>query len=58
MDEFNTKGNLLLEKIRSLADGKTEVTMLNEFNYAALDVIATVSFNKINLKINLLNNTN
>lgn len=42
IDEYNTKGDMLLEKIRSIADGKKEIIMLDEFNHAALDVIATV----------------
>lgn len=33
-----------MEKLRSLADGKTYVTMLEEFNRVALDVIAKVAF--------------
>ncbi len=42
MDEFNLKSNLLLEKLRLLADGKKEITLLNEFHHVTLDVIATV----------------
>ena len=42
IDEFNNKGDLLLEKLRSMADGKTQVVMLDEFNHATLDAIATV----------------
>ena len=33
---------MLLEKIISMADGKTQVVMLDEFNHATLDAIATV----------------
>jgi cytochrome P450 len=44
MDEFNLKGDMLLEKIEKKADGKTIISMLDEFNRATLDVIATVSF--------------
>ena len=45
MDDLNTKGDILLERIRSLADGKTQIVMLDELNHAALDVIATVIIN-------------
>ena len=44
MDEFNNKSNILLEKTRSLADGKTVVTMFDQFNCTALDVISAVAF--------------
>ena len=43
MNEFNQKGDILMEKLRSFADGKTEIKLLNELNHAALDVIASVS---------------
>ncbi len=36
------KGNNLIRKLRTLADGKTPIRLLDEFNYAALDVIASV----------------
>ncbi len=42
IEEFNNKGDLLSEKLRLLADGKTKVVMLEEFNHATLDAIATV----------------
>lgn len=44
MDEFNLKSNILLEKLRELADGKTIVTMFEQFNCTALDVISAVAF--------------
>ena len=50
IDEFNTKGDMLLEKLRSIADGNTEVVMLDEFNHATLDAIATVQF-VVNLEL-------
>jgi hypothetical protein len=59
MEEFNQKGDTLLERIRSLADGKTIVTLFNELNHATLDVIATVAFGMnpdcINNPNNILN---
>ena len=41
--EFNAKADILLERLRSLADGKTIVRLFNELNHTALDVIASVS---------------
>ena len=41
-DEFNLKGDLFLEKLRKMSDGKTSVTMLEEFNRTTLDVIGSV----------------
>ena len=42
-EEFNTKGDALLEKLEKVADGKTVITLLDEFNRTTLDVIATVN---------------
>jgi len=44
MDEFNLKGDILIEKLRELADGKTFIRLHNEISHAALDVIASVAF--------------
>jgi hypothetical protein len=43
LEEFNLKSDLLMERFRSLADGKTVVTLFNEINRAALDIIASVN---------------
>ena len=43
IDEFNVKGDMLLEKLEKKANGKTVISMLDEFNRATLDVIASVS---------------
>jgi len=43
MNEFNSKGDILLERLRTLADGKTQVVLLNELNRTTLDAIASVS---------------
>ncbi len=43
LEEFNLKADLLMERFRSLADGKTVVTLFNEINRAALDIIASVN---------------
>ena len=42
--EFNDKGDILMEKFRSLADGKTLVTFHSEINRFALDVISSVLY--------------
>ena len=42
--DFNTKCDSLIERLRTLADGKTVVTVFNEVNHAALDIIANVRF--------------
>nr|QUF59390.1 cytochrome p450 CYP3049F1 [Brachionus angularis] len=42
--DFNLKIDLLLERLRTLADGKTQVILFNEINHAALDIIAKVAF--------------
>ncbi len=47
IEEFNSKGDILLERIRSLADGKTVVTLFNELNHATLDVIASVLITRL-----------
>jgi hypothetical protein len=44
VNQFNAKGDLLMEKLRSLADGQTVVNLLDEFNRAALDAIALIAF--------------
>jgi cholesterol 24(S)-hydroxylase len=44
LKQFNHQGDILMEKLRSLADGKTQVTMFKYLNRATLDVIANVAF--------------
>lgn len=51
-DEFNEKSNLLMEKLRSKADGKTMVTMFPEINKLALDIISSVAFGFNNDSVN------
>lgn len=55
MDEFNLKSCILLDKISSLADGKTVVVMFDQFNCTALDVISAVAFG---MDTDTLNNPN
>ncbi len=40
--EMNSKADILVEFLRKRADGKTEITLLNEFNHTALDIISSV----------------
>jgi hypothetical protein len=42
LDDFNLQGDLLMEKLRTFADGKTMITLFKELNHATLDVIASV----------------
>lgn len=44
LKEFNSKADLLMEKLRKQADGKTLVYLGKEMNYVALDIIASVAF--------------
>lgn len=41
--EINTKGDVLLERFKKLADGVTLVKLFEEMNRAALDIIASVN---------------
>jgi hypothetical protein len=43
VNEFNNKTDLLMERFKLLADGKSTVALFNEINHAALDIIASVS---------------
>ena len=42
MDQFNASGDLLVEQLSKMADGKTEVNLLDEVNRITLDAIAKV----------------
>lgn len=42
IDHFNQVTNVLTEKLRSKADGKTVVNLMNEMNRATLDAIGLV----------------
>lgn len=41
--EFNDKSDILMEKLRLLADGKKLITLYQEVNRFTLDVISSVS---------------
>jgi len=43
MGSFNSTANILLEHLGTMADGKTEVCMFDQFARAALDVICKVT---------------
>lgn len=53
MTEFNSKADILVNFLKSKADGKTEITLLDEFNHTALDIIASVAFS---MNIDSVNN--
>lgn len=48
LKEFNTKSDVLLAKLRSMADGQTPVTLLIELNKVTLEVISSV---RISIKV-------
>nr|QEV83801.1 cytochrome P450 [Brachionus rotundiformis] len=56
MDEFNAKSDILMDKLRNLADGKTTIKMLDELNNLTLDVIAAACFGMQNDSITKENN--
>ncbi len=42
MDQFNASSDKLVEQLKKKADGKTEVTMLEQLNRVAMDIIGKV----------------
>ena len=54
MNDFNFKTDQLLEKLRKYSDGKTAVSMMDEFSRTALDVISHVAFG---METDALNNS-
>nr|AHL88994.1 cytochrome p450 3049B2 [Brachionus koreanus] len=56
MDELNAKSDVLMNKLRNLADGKTTIRMLDELNNLTLDVIAAACFGMQNDSITKENN--
>ncbi|XP_038044316.1 cholesterol 24-hydroxylase-like isoform X2 [Patiria miniata] len=54
MDQFNFSADVLVNRLTTIADGKTEVAMLDEFNRLTLDVIAKVAFD---LRLNITEET-
>jgi hypothetical protein len=43
VNQFNTKADLLMERLMTLADGKRVVNLFTEINHATLDAIAQVN---------------
>jgi hypothetical protein len=43
VEDFNIGGNSFMERLSEVADGKSSVSMLNEFNHVTLDIISKVS---------------
>nr|UOU03249.1 cytochrome P450 3049E2-1 [Brachionus rubens] len=44
LNEFNTKGNMLIKKFYSMSNNNESFSIFNEFNRIALDVIAKIAF--------------
>jgi hypothetical protein len=43
-EQFNEKADILMERFRSMADGKTLVDLLAELNHATLDAVCSLIF--------------
>jgi hypothetical protein len=39
VEQFNQKADMLMERFRSMADGKTQINLLTEMNHATLDAV-------------------
>jgi hypothetical protein len=44
IDQFNIKADILMERLRSMADGRTVVVLINELNSIALEALVQVGF--------------
>jgi hypothetical protein len=42
MNEFNSTADILIDRLRNLADGKTTVYLFDEISRAAMDMISNV----------------
>ena len=49
--QFNNKADILMERLRTMADGRTSIQLFTEINHATLDAIAFVSFLFKNLSL-------
>ena len=60
VEQFNSKADILMERLRSMADGKTQILLFKEINHATLDAIALVSsvLKTIFLVLKVLKNIN
>nr|QVK45600.1 cytochrome P450 [Brachionus paranguensis] len=55
IDELNSKIDMLMIRLRSLADGKTRINFLKEISHAALDIIANIAFS---MQVDTINDPN
>jgi hypothetical protein len=53
VDQFNQKTDILLERLRMLANGKILVNLFTEFNHATLDAVNALASNFNLFKIDL-----
>jgi hypothetical protein len=49
MNEFNSTADILIERLRRLADGKTQISLYDEVSRAAMDMISNVCKNILNI---------
>lgn len=42
VSQFNSKADILLDRLKTMADGKTLINLFDEVNHATLDAIANV----------------
>ena len=42
MPEFNSTADILIERLRNMADGKTTILLYDEISRAAMDMISNV----------------
>ena len=47
VDQFNTKADILMERLEKFADSKTIINLFTEINNATLDAIAQVFKNNL-----------
>jgi hypothetical protein len=40
VEQFNQTANLLMERLRSMADGKNSIELFHELNHATLDAVS------------------
>lgn len=55
IDQFNSKADMLMEKLRLSADGKTPIRLFDEINHATLDAIAQVTLFVLSVDEYLIN---
>nr|QEV83798.1 cytochrome P450 [Brachionus rotundiformis] len=55
INELNSEFDMLMVRLRSLADGKTRINLLKEISHAALDIIANIAFS---MNVDTINDPN